>query len=94
MTDESTIDNLLDMLIKKDKEIAEYKVFANDTKDMRALQVEYFKNRNQVVLKECKTLEAHIDRLIIRFGNRDDGQTELFGQLDTTPANEKGMNND
>lgn len=91
MTDSE--ETLIDMLAKRDKEIAELKVFVNNVKGMRQLQVEYFKNRNSVILQEAKSMESFVDHLIIRFKEIEDGQTSLLDQLEEDgPTNEKGMN--
>jgi len=66
------------------------KQFIEDVRDMRALQVEYFKSRNPVVLKESKCLEMHIDRRIQTHLEELEGQTHLLDQL----ANEKGSQDD
>lgn len=55
---------------KADKIIAEFKA-------MRSLQVEYFKTRDFHVLKQAKTQESKVDKLLKEY-NEDQSQGKLF----------------
>jgi len=70
----------------------EFETFINDVFDMRQKQLLYFRDRCQVILQESKCLEAHIDRMIIKFRAAAEGQQDLFE--DQRPANEKGCKDD
>lgn len=51
------------------------KKFIQAVKEMRKLQIEYFRTRDKVVLRKCKAVENMVDEFLQKY---DNPQKELF----------------
>lgn len=61
--------------------MAELSDFERLVKEMRAMQRQFFRTRDAMVLREAKKLEWQVDAIIEQKEKPEDRQLELFGEV-------------